>query len=140
MLQILLRWILSAIALYITVYLGAFLNGRHPEWNLNFYIAHGLPGVQGALLFVLVLSVANAILRPILKAVALPLTRLTLGLFSFVINAFMFWLVGQFIPGFRVTGWQAPLFGSVVMSIVGGLLNNIMVSQLERRREGERRR
>ncbi len=138
--QILLRWILSAVALYITVYLGAFLNGRYPEWNLQFAIAPGLAGVQGALLFVLALSLANAVLRPILKAVALPLTCLTFGLFSFVINAFLFWLVGQFMPGFHVAGWQAPLFGSVVMSIVGGLLNNVMVSQLERRRDGERRR
>lgn len=140
MLQILLRWILSAVALYVTVWVGNLLNLRHPEWNLNIKIAYGLTGVQGALLFVLVLSLANAVLRPILKAVALPLTCLTLGLFSFVINAFLFWLVGQFIPGFKVQGWQAPLFGSVVMSIVGGLLNNLMVSQLERRREGERRR
>ena len=97
--------------------------------------------MQGALLFVLVLSLANLVARPVLKAVTLPLTCLTLGLFNFVINAFLFWLVGQFIPGFHVAGWQAPLFGSVVMSIVGGFLNNMSgFADWNDRREGERRR
>ncbi len=137
--QILLRWILGAVALYITIYAGHFLNLRYPDMHLDFKIAPGLAGVQGALLFVLVLSVANLIARPVLKAVALPLTCLTLGLFSLVINAFLFWLVGQFIPGVQIAGWQAPLFGSFVMSIVGGILNNAVVSQMERRRERERR-
>ena len=127
-------------ALYVTVYVGHFLNGRYPQLNLSFHIAPGLAGVQGALLFVLALSLANLIVRPILKALAMPLTCLTFGLFSFVINAFLFWLVGQFIPGgaFKVSGWQAPLFGSVVMGLVGGILNNVMVSQLERSRERRR--
>ena len=140
--QTLLRWILGAVALYVTVYAGYFLNLRYPEAHLRFYIAPGLAGVQGALLFVLALSLANLIVRPILKGLAMPLTCLTLGLFSFVINAFLFWLVGQFIPGetFKVAGWQAPLFGSVVMSVVGGILNNVVVSQLERSRERGRER
>lgn len=132
--HLLLRWILSAAALYITVFLGHFFNGRYPETGLRFWIAPGLAGVSGALLFVLALGIANALLRPVLKALTLPLTCLTLGLFSFVVNAFLFWLVGQFIPGFHVAGWQAPLFGSVVMSLVGGLLNNVLVSRRERKR------
>ena len=126
MLQILLRWIFSAVALYVTVYAAATL--RLP----GFFIAPGISGVQGALIFVVVLAIANAVLRPLLQMFTLPLTCLTLGLFSFVINAFLFWLVGQFIPGFHVAGWKAPLFGSVVMSVIGGLLNNLLVSRRER--------
>lgn len=133
--HLLLRWILSAVALYLTVLLGHFIDLRYPDWGLRFWIAPGLAGVQGALLFVLALSVANAVLRPVLKALTLPLTCLTLGLFSFVVNAFLFWLVGQFIPGFHVAGWQAPLFGSIVMSGIGGLLNNVLVSKRERERK-----
>jgi len=75
------------------------------------------------------------VLRPVLKLLTLPLTCLTLGLFSFIVDAFLFWLVGQFIPGFHVAGWQAPLFGSVVMSLIGGLLNNVLVSKRERERK-----
>ena len=132
--HLLLRWILSAVALYITVLLGQFINLRYPDTGLRFWIAPGLAGVSGALLFVLALGVANALLRPVLKALTLPLTCLTLGLFSFVVNAFLFWLVGQFVSGFHVAGWQAPLFGSVVMSLIGGLLNNVLVSKRERKR------
>ncbi len=140
--QTLLRWILGAVALYVTVYAGHFLNLRYPQANLQFHIAPGFAGVQAVLLFVLALSLANLVIRPILNGLAMPLTCLTLGLFSFVINAFLFWLVGQFIPGggFKVSGWQAPLFGSVVMSVIGGILNNVMVSQLERSRERGRGR
>ena len=126
MLQLLLRWIFSAIALYGTVYAAAALHLP------GFFIASGLPGVQGALIFVVVLAIANAVLRPLLQMFTLPLTCLTLGLFSFVINAFLFWLVGQFMPGFHVAGWKAPLFGTVVMSIIGGLLNNLLISRRER--------
>ena len=132
--HLLLRWILSAAALYITVLLGHSINLRYPETGLRFWIAPGLVGVSGALLVVLALGVVNALLRPVLKALTLPLTCLTLGLFSFVVNAFLFWLVGQYVPGFHVAGWQAPLFGSVVMSLVGGLLNNVLVSRRERKR------
>jgi len=125
---ILLRWLFSAVALYSTVYLGNALNIQ------TFYLAPFPKGAEGALVFVLILGVANAVLRPILQALALPLTCLTLGLFSFVINAFLFWLVGQYTPGFHVAGWEAPLFGSVVMSLIGGLLNNLLVSKRDRGR------
>ena len=125
--HLLLRWAVSALALYLTVLMGRAL-------GLRFYVAPGLAGAEGVLLFVLALGVANAVLRPLLKALTLPLTCLTLGLFGVVINAFLFWLAGQFVPGVRVGGWLAPLFGSVVMGLVGGLLNNVLVPRRERGR------
>jgi putative membrane protein len=129
--HILLRWIGSALALYLTTLAASALNARDPALHLRYVFAPGLAGVAGALLFVLALGTANAVLRPLVKMLTLPLTCLTLGLFGFFVNAFFFWLAGQFIPGFRVAGWQFPLFGSVVMSLVGGLLNNVVVSRLE---------
>ena len=132
--HLLLRWLLSAVALYLTVILGHLLTLRYPDLQLHYSIAAGLKGVEGLLLFVLALGVANAVLRPLVKMLTLPLTCLTLGLFSFVVNAFLFWLVGQFVPGFTVIGWQSSLFGSIVMSVVGGLLNNLLVSKRERKR------
>ena len=125
---LLLRWLLSAVALYLTVLAGKNLNIH------SFSLAPFPKDIEGALVFVLLLGIANAVLRPLLKLLTLPLTCLTLGLFSFVLNAFLFWLVGQYTPGFHVAGWQAPLFGSVVMSLVGGLLNNLLVSNRERER------
>ena len=126
---LLLRWLLSAVALYLTVVVGIALQIQ------RFSLASFPADVEGALVFVLLLGIANAVLRPLLKLFTLPLTCLTFGLFSFVINAFLFWLVGQYTPGFHVAGWQAPLFGSVVMSLVGGLLNTLLSG-----RERERKR
>ena len=132
---LLLRWLFSAAALYFTVLTANILGARNPGLNLHFFVAPGLAGIEGLLVTVLVLGIANAVLRPILKALTLPLTCLTFGLFGFVINAVLFWLAGQAVPDkFHVIGWQGALFGSVVMSLVGGVLNNSLVSKRERRR------
>jgi putative membrane protein len=129
--QLLLRWIISAVALYITVLVGRAL-------HLPFWIAPGLPGVQGLLLFALALGIANAVLRPIVQFFTVPLSCLTFGLFAFVINALMFWLAGQVANqttgGIRVAGWEAPLFGSIVMAVISGALNFVLISSRERRR------
>lgn len=124
--QLFLRWILSTVALYITVLLGQAL-------HLRFYVAHGVRGVEGLLLAVVALGIVNAVLRPIAQLIALPLSCLTFGLFGFVINALMFWLAGQVVPGFHVGGFWAPLFGSLVMGLVSGALNNLLISDRERR-------
>lgn len=126
--QVLLRWILSALGLYITILLGQAL-------KLPFYIAPGLAGVEGLLIAVVVFAVVNAVVRPIVQLVALPLSCLTFGLVGLLINALMFWIVGQVTPGFHVRGFWAPLFGSVVMGLVSGALNNLLVSRRERERE-----
>jgi putative membrane protein len=123
--NILLRWIISAIALYITVYLADKL-------GLGLRLAHGVLGAEAALIAVVALALVNAIIRPIVQLLTLPITCLTFGLFSFVINAFMFWLVGQLVPGFRVHGFVAPLFGSVVMAVISGALNTLLITDKEK--------
>ncbi len=132
---LLLRWLFSAAALYLTVVAANILDARYPLLHLRFFVAPGLAGVEGLLVTVLVLGVANAVLRPLLKALTLPLSCVTFGLFAFVINALLFWLAGQAVPAmFHVAGWQGAFFGSVVMGLVGGILNNVLVSRRERRR------
>lgn len=132
---LLLRWFFSAVALYGVVAAANLLDARYPALHLRFFVAPGLAGVEGLLLTVLALGVANAVLRPVLKALTLPLTCLTFGLFAFVINALLFWLAGQVVPAkFHVAGWQGAFFGSVVMGLVGGLLNNVLVSKRENKR------
>ena len=108
---LLIRWIVSAIALYFTALLAKALN-----------IGITVKGAGPAFLAVVVLAIVNALIRPLVIALTLPLNCLTLGLFTFVINALMFWLVGSgWLPGFRVEGPLAALFGSVVMGIIVGI-------------------
>lgn len=130
MLHILLRWIASAVALFITVKVAQAI----PIHGLS--VAPGIQGVQGLLLMVVVLGIVNAVLRPIVQILTLPLSCLTFGLFAFAVNALMFWLAGQVVPGFHVWGFVAPLFGSVIMGLVGGLLNALIIPK----REGRGRR
>jgi putative membrane protein len=75
-----------------------------------------------ALVFALVLAVANVILKPILVLLTIPLTIITLGLFLFVINALVVLLAAHFVNGISIDGfWWALLFG-LLLSIVSSLL------------------
>jgi putative membrane protein len=56
--------------------------------------------------------------RPILVILTLPVTVVTLGLFLFVINALLVWLVAEIVPGLRVTGFGAALVGSILYSLI----------------------
>ena len=108
---LLIRWIISAIALYITALLAKALG-----------IGITVSGAGPALLAVVVLAIVNALIRPLVMLLTLPLNCLTLGLFTIVINALMFWIVGAgWLPGFEVRGFIPALFGSVVMGIIVGI-------------------
>lgn len=85
-----------------------------------------VPGVNiqgtGTLLFAaLLLGLVNAVVRPIVVVLTLPLTVLTLGLFLFVINAAMFGLVAAMLDQFQVSGFFAALFGAIIVSITSML-------------------
>lgn len=93
-----------------------------------FLAAQYIPGMEvdsigGAILFALVLGLINLIVRPIVKILSLPITLLTLGLFSLVINALMFWLASALIDAVEVDGFIPAFFASLVVSIVTGILN-----------------
>ena len=75
-------------------------------------------GWGSAVIGALVLGVVNAIVRPIMILLTLPLTILTLGLFLFVINALAFWLALALVPGIRVSGFGAALIGSVLLTLL----------------------
>ena len=79
-------------------------------------------GLTPLLLAALVLGLINAIVRPILIILTLPLTLLTLGLFIFVLNAFCLWLTSRIVPGFMVQTFGTALLGALVVSIVSWLL------------------
>jgi putative membrane protein len=114
------RWAIGAVALYLTVLLGQQLG-----FKLGF-AGTGTQSVIAAFLAVLVLTLVNALIRPVVKLLTLPLSCITFGLFGFVINALMFYLVGQLDIGLRVGGIVPALFGSVVTSIIFGILNTFL--------------
>lgn len=80
-------------------------------------------GVVPALSAAFFLGLVNAILRPVIVILTLPLTILTLGLFIPVINAFLLKLVSLMIRGFEVHGFWSAVFGAILLSLVSGLLN-----------------
>jgi putative membrane protein len=79
-------------------------------------------GLTPLLLAALVLGLINAVVRPVLLILTLPLTLLTLGLFIFILNAFCLWLTSRIVPGFDVQTFGAALLGSLVVSLVSWLL------------------
>lgn len=94
-------------------------------------VAEFLPGIRidglaPAILAAMVLGILNAIVRPILVILTLPITVLTLGLFIFVINALLFLFVASFIDGFYVAGFWTALFGSMLVSIVSAVVNKFV--------------
>ena len=72
-----------------------------------------------AIIAAVVLALANAIVKPILFVLTLPFTIVTLGLFLFVLNAFMVWLTSALVPGFHVHGFGTALLASLLLSLVG---------------------
>ena len=92
-----------------------------------------LPGVKvdgflTAVVVGVVLGIVNSILKPVLVILTLPITILTLGLFTFVINALLVMLVSAIVPGFKVDGFLWALIFSVVLSLVGSFLNKLSKS------------
>lgn len=103
MVMLLLRWLLSALALLAVAYV-------YPGVQVESFFA--------AAVAALALGLANALIRPILVLLTLPVTILTLGLFLFVINAALFWFVAQVIKGFAVQDFLAALVGSILYSLM----------------------
>ncbi len=84
------------------------------------YTARGISyeGTQALILAVLLLSVFNAILKPVLILFTFPFVVLSMGIGIFLINAFLFWLAGQVIPGFEVATFWSALWGAFVLAVV----------------------
>src|SRR3954470_22552125 len=97
--RILLVWLLNALALIAVAYLV-------PSIHVSSF--------SSALIAALILGLVNAVIRPVLVLLTLPVTVLTLGLWIFVINGLLFWFVGLFVPGFVVHGFWAGVIGSIL--------------------------
>jgi putative membrane protein len=96
-----------------------------------FCIANILPGVHvadftAALIVALVLGIINAFLKPVLVILTLPINILTLGLFTFVINAALILLVSSIVPGFIVDGFLWALVFGVILSVASSLVHTFL--------------
>lgn len=93
-------------------------------------IAHMVGGIQvsgfgAALIGALILGLVNGFVRPVMILLTLPLTIVTLGLFLFVVNALMFWLVAALVPGFQISGFGAALLGSLLLTVLNILIDRL---------------
>jgi len=92
--------------------------------------AHIIPGIRvdglgGAVIGAAILGVLNAVVKPVLVVLTIPVTLITLGLFLFVINALIFLLAGSLLSGFHVQSFWAALLGSLVVSVVSYLAHSL---------------
>jgi putative membrane protein len=107
-LRLLLRWALSAVALLII-----------PEIVAGIAVQSYVSALAAALL----LGLINALIRPILILITLPITLLTLGLFTLVINALLFWGVSGLVGGLQVSDFGSAFWGALLYSVLTWLVN-----------------
>lgn len=109
--KLLLTWLISTLALLISSWLipGAKLSGF---WS--------------ALIAALILGIVNAVIRPFLVLLTLPINILTLGLFTLVINALMVWLVSAILPGFSISNFWIALIFSIILALTVWLMEVII--------------
>lgn len=93
------------------------------------YLTHSVQvaGFGSALIAALILGFVNTLVRPVLVLLTLPVTLLTLGLFIFVINGLMFWIVAQLVGGFHVAGFWSAVGGALLYSIVSWALSTLLL-------------
>ncbi len=88
-----------------------------------------LANFPAAMVAAVAIGLVNGIIKPVLFILSLPITILTLGLFSLVVNGICFWLASVVTPGFQVHGFWAFIVGPIVLSIASTTLNNFFVNQ-----------
>jgi putative membrane protein len=108
---ILINWIVSAMVIFSVAY---FVPGVH------------VASFTTALVVALVLGIINAFVKPVLLILTLPITILTLGLFTLVLNAVLILLVSQVVPGFRIDGFLWALIFGVILSLASTVVHNLL--------------
>ncbi|MBI3811949.1 MAG: phage holin family protein [Nitrospirae bacterium] len=105
---LLIRWVINALAL---ILISQMIKGI------------AVDNIPAAFVAAAVLGVINAVLRPILILLTLPITILTLGLFALVINGFMLYIAGTIVKGFHVSGFWPSVFGALFLSLISWIAN-----------------
>jgi putative membrane protein len=97
-----------------------------------------LPGIyvdgwQATVAAAAALTLVNIFLKPAVIAVTLPINVMSLGFFTFFVNALMFYLVSRIVPGFNVSGFRAAFWGAMVLGVLNFLLNILFIPGKKRR-------
>jgi len=104
------RWLITTLAVLVA---ANVVGGIHYETMTGLFVAS------------LLLGVLNAFLRPVMLLLTLPIVILTLGLFTFVINGALLYLVGRLVKGFHVDSFWAAFWGALVISVVSLVVNSL---------------
>ncbi len=112
MATLIVKWLISSLALFAV---GSLLPGIH------------IADYMTALWAALALGILNAIVRPILLLLTLPINLITLGLFTFVLNGFVFWLATKFVSGFTVDGFWWAVLGALLVSAISTVSNRLIL-------------
>src|SRR5260363_279622 len=116
MIRILIIWLINALALFVLPYIISSIQIR---------------GFGTALVAAVVLGWINALIRPLLVLLTLPVTMITLGLFIFLINALLFQFSAWMVKGFEVADFWSALFGSILYSLISWLLAWLILGRTE---------
>lgn len=107
--RFLIHWLIIALALWVTAYILPGVN---------------IDSTQALAIAAIVLGLVNALVRPILTILTLPITILTLGLFYFLVNGFTFLLVTKMVPGFGVSSYWWAVLGALVVSVISSFVGS----------------
>ena len=105
------KWLLSAAALWLVA---------------SVYSGVQVSSFGAALWAVLIISVLNTVVRPVLVLLTLPVTLLTVGLFLFVVNGLTFWAASGLLGGLQVSGFWAAVWGALLYSALGLLIDSLL--------------
>jgi putative membrane protein len=112
--RLLITWLINAAALFALPYLMDSVR---------------VDTVGAALIAALVLGLVNTLVRPVLVLLTLPVTLVTLGLFIFIINGLMFWMVANWVQGFHVAGFWSAVGGALLYSIISWALSSLILEK-----------
>jgi putative membrane protein len=110
--RLVLTWLINAIALLAVPYLMHSVD---------------VTSIGAALVAALVLGLVNTLIRPVLLLLTLPVTVVSLGLFIFIINGFMFWLVAQWVDCFHVDSFASAIGGALLYSVISWALSTLLL-------------
>lgn len=106
------KWLVSALAIFAV---GSFLPGIHVSDYMT------------ALWAALALGILNAVVRPVILILTLPINLITLGLFTFILNGFVFWLATQFVSGFHADGFWWAVLGALLVSVISTIADRMLL-------------
>lgn len=110
--RLVLTWLINAVALLAVPYLMHSVD---------------VTSIGAALVAALILGLVNTLIRPVLLLLTLPVTLLSLGLFIFIVNGFMFWLVAQWVEGFHVDSFLSAVGGAILYSVISWALSTLLL-------------